>query len=114
MSDEIKSNAELVAEKLAASDAAEKQEPSKEPKLVQVQRPPATVFQWLLTEVGQMERDIRAASKAGVISGDGAKVVFKECVRLIVETQAGEMQKQQAADSAFKGFQERSAFERQQ
>jgi hypothetical protein len=94
MPDEIKSNAEIVAEKLAAADAKPR-------------RPPPTVFEWLLTEVGRMERDIKEATKSGIISNDSAKIVFKECIRMMVETQAGEMQRQREADNAFES---RAAF----
>jgi hypothetical protein len=118
--DSIKTNAEIVAEKLAERDAHPEPEPStpetseecakKQPgptAVAQAKAPQSTVFQWLLTEVGRMEEDIRAATKRREITTDAAKVVFKECVRMMVETQAGEMQKQQEADARFREFQER-------
>ncbi len=98
MPDEIKSQAEIVAEKLAAADAKPKRIP------ISMGPPQPSVFQWLLKEAGQMEKDIREATRAGLITADAAKVVFKECVRLMVETQAGEMQKQREAEAAYDGI----------
>lgn len=87
------------------------EEPFKSKSEAKAQAQP-TVFAWLLREVGTMEADLREATRANVISADSAKLVLKECIHMLVASQAEEMRKQQKAEQdelEYKAHQERIA-----
>jgi hypothetical protein len=110
----VKTQLEVVSEKLAAKDAEERIKEraatTSQPQATGQMAPPQkTVLEQLMEEVNNTDNNMRLAVKAGIIRQDAAKVLFREIVSRVVDSSYQELRRQQEADRIFRESQERQA-----
>jgi len=97
--DSIKTNAEIVAEKLAKSDNGQAS--------IHMAPKGPTVLEQLVFEVNDTDEVIKKAVRKNIIKADAARVLFAQIVQFLVYSQYTEMQKEKQADLAIKEQMER-------